>query len=1030
MFLPEFCIRRPVAATVMIIMLVIFGVIGLGRLGVLLYPDVDFPVVTVSTIWKNARPEEVDNNITDKLEDVLGGISGIKHITSNSYRGLSRITVEFELYKNVDVAAQEIRDKVSTKIYELPDEAESPVIDKLDVNAQPVIWLALSGQRPIEGITDFADKTIKPLLQKLKGVGEIRIFGREREVRIWIKRDRMAAYNIGIDEVIQAVKSQHIEVPGGKVESATKEFLVRTMGEFPTEDSFNNLIITYRNGAAVRLQDFGYAEAGREDFASETRFYIHGKVAKVVGIGVAPRSGANEVEMSRLVKRELKKIRETLPSGMEITVSSDNTVFIEDSINEVKFQLVIGGVMAALVIFLFLQNIRTTVFSSIAIPTSIISTFAAIYGFGFTLNNMTMLALVTAVGLVIDDSIIMEENIYRHRFTLKEDAMTAARRGSGEIGFAIVAATLTLAGVFLPVAFMGGIVGRFFKEFALTLAFAVAASMVVALTVEPMLASRFLKAGGEGWKIFKIFEYFMKKGTMIYRKHLTWFLNHRVIVVIMILGTLLFGGYIFSKLGKEFVTAEDKSKFMVRIETPLSYSIYKTDQILKRVEKMLQKMPELSHYFALSGYGGGVEESNKGVMFVNLVPKNKRDKSQQEVMVEIRRKMHEIPDLRGIVSDVSVFGGGSRSEDVQFVIQGPSIEGLDKYSREIMARLEKISGFVDLDRNLELGKPEIRIIIDRNKAADLGVNIKTIAGTVGALIGGVDIAEFKSGGENYDVRLRLIEKERNLPTDVDQLWVHTKKGKIIDLASFVTIKTEAGPNVINRLDRQRAVTIYANLEKKKLGEAVNEINRIAAQILPEGYTTKYIGRSEVFQETGHYLAFAFVLAIILTYLILSAQFESFIYPLSVMMGLPLSFVGAFGLLYLTGNTFNLYSMMAMVLLVGLPAKNGILLIDLTNQLRSGGTPRDKSLVEAAGTRLRPILMTAFSTVAGVIPVALGIGVGSESRQPMGLAIAGGILSSTVLTLLVVPVIYSYLDEFTKLSLFAKIKKRLWVEEAD
>ncbi|MFH0812497.1 MAG: efflux RND transporter permease subunit [Pseudomonadota bacterium] len=1029
MFLPELCIRRPVTATVMVLILVVFGMIGLSRLGIMLYPDVEYPIVTVSTIWPSARPEEVDTNITDELEDALGGIEGVKHITSESYQGISRITVEFELYKDIDTGAEEVRDKISTKLHNLPKEAETPIIDKLDINAQPVIWLALFGQRPIEELTDFADKKVKPLLQKLKGVGNVRINGREREVKIWLNRDRLATYNIGVDEVIGAIRAQHLEVPGGKVESPVKEFLVRTLGEFPTASAFDNLIVACRKGTPIRLKDLGYAETGREDFATETRFYAQGNIFKTAGIGVAPRSGANEVEMSRLVKKEIENIRTMLPPGMNIAISVDTTVFIEDSINEVKFQLVLGGIMAALVILLFLQNVRTTIFSSLAIPTSIIATFAAIYALGFTLNNLTMLALVTAVGLVIDDSIIMEENIYRHRFELKKPAMRSAIEGSREIGFAVIASTLTLAGVFLPVAFMRGIVGRFFNEFALTLAFAVASSMFVALTLEPMLASRFLKPGGEKWWGFRMFEFLMRNGTERYRHLLAWLLNRRYFVILIAFLSLFLGGYFFKMLGKEFVTSEDQSRFLIRIENPLSYSIYKTDEILRRVEKIVQGIPEVKHYFALGGYsGGGVGEANKGLLFVTLIPKNERMRPQYEIMAEIRRKMKGIPDLKGVVSEPSPLGGRFRGESVQFVIQGPRLEGLDKYSRKVMERMEKIPGFVDVDRNLELEKPEVRIRIDRNKAADLGVDVQTIADTVGALIGGRDVVEFKSGGESYDVRLRLINQERRLPTDLNQIWVRTRKGETIDLSSLVTIKTGVGPSIVNRLDRQRTVTIYANLEGKPLGEAQKEINRILHEVLPEGYTSKYIASSEIFRETTYYIAFAFVLAIILTYLVLAAQFESFIYPLSVMMGLPLSFVGAFGLLYLAGNTFNLFSMVAMVLLVGLPTKNGILLVDLTNQLRSKGMSLNEALVKAAGTRLRPILMTACSTMAGVIPVALGIGVGSESRQPLAIAIAGGMFSSTPLTLVVVPVIYSYLDGFTRLRIFSRIKKKLWVEE--
>jgi Cation/multidrug efflux pump len=471
---------------------------------------------------------------------------------------------------------------------------------------------------------------------------------------------------------------------------------------------------------------------------------------------------------------------------------------------------------------------------------------------------------------------------------------------------------------------------------------------------------------------------------------------------------------------------------LVSIENPLSYSIYKTDGVVRQVEKFIQEMPEVKNYWVISGASGSfVPEASKGLVYVNLVPKNERKKSQLELMGEIREKIKTIPDTTALVSELSLVGGGTRGEEIQLVIQGPNLQGLDTYSREIMGWMARFPGIVDIDRSLELEKPEVRIKINRDKAADLSVDARTIADTVGALMGGVDVAEFKSGGESYDVRLRLVDKERILPTDLDQIWLRTQKGEAINLASLVTIETGVGPSVISRLDRQRAVFIFANLEKgKTLGEAKQEINTMMKEVLPEGYTCKYMGRSEAFGETIYYIAFAFVLATILTYMILSAQFESFVFPLSIMMGLPLSFIGAFGLLFITGNTLNLFSMIGLILLVGLPAKNGILLVDRTNQLRKEGLPLKEAIVEAAGTRLRPILMTAVSTMAGVIPVALGIGIGSESRQPIGVAIAGGVLSSTLLTLVVVPVIYSYLDRFTQISLFSKIKKRMWVQEKE
>jgi HAE1 family hydrophobic/amphiphilic exporter-1 len=1025
MFLPDFCIKRPVAATMMVSSLVVFGLIGLNRLGISLYPDVDFPMVTVTTVWENARPEEVDNEITDELEDAIAGVSGIKHITSQSMQGQSRMTVEFELDKDLDVAAQEVRDKVSARIYKLPEDAETPVIDKLDINAQPIIWISVTGQQAIEDLTKIADEQIRPLVQKIPGVGEVRLGGgREKEVKIWLYRERLAAYGIGVDEVIDAIRRQHIEIPGGKIESSEKEFLIRTMGEFDTPEAFNDLIVAYKGGTPIRLHMLGYAEAGREESMAVARFTTKQGVQKTVGLGVAPRSGANEVAISRRVKAALPEIRRMLPEGMHIQIASDSTRFIEQSIAEIRFQLLLGAIMAAVVILLFLQNIRTTLISAVAIPTSIIAAFACIYSLGFTLNNMTMLALVTAVGLVIDDAIVMVENIFRHRSSLRKGPMEAAFEGSTEIAFAVIATTVALAGVFIPVAFMGGMVGRFFSQFAVTMAFAVASSTFVALTVVPMLSSRFLTIGGGSGKAFLIFNRVMDWGSSCYRQILSWFLQHRFFVVVMALAVLLFGGWIFTLVGKEFVTAEDQSRFMIRLETPLAYSIDKTDDVLGRLEMRLRQLTEMAHFFSIAGAGG----SNKGIAFVTLVPKNERTRTQREIQSEVRAMLRQLPDVRGNVSDISPLGGRARNEDIQLVIQGSDIDRIDRYSLAIMDRLENTPGYVGVTRDLEIGKPEVRVKIDREKAADAGVNIRSIASAVGALFGGADVADYREGGKSYDIRLRLIKDQRLLPTDVQRIWVRSANGRLMDITNFVTVKTGVGPNVINRLDRQRSATVYANLEGKLLGEALPEVLSIANEILSSGYSTKFSGRAEVFGETIGYITFAFILAVILTYMVLAAQFESFAQPFAIMIGLPLSFIGAFGLLYLLGNTFNLFSMIGLVLLVGLATKNGILLIDYTNQLRSRGMGIHDAIVEAGATRLRPILMTAVSTIAGVLPVAVGFGVGSESRQPMAVAIAGGLISSTVLTLGVVPVIYSYLDQLTRWRLFERVKKRVMAHE--
>ncbi|MEA2039974.1 MAG: efflux RND transporter permease subunit [Thermodesulfobacteriota bacterium] len=1021
MFLPDFSIRRPVAATMMVAAIVVFGLIGLVRLGISLFPDVDLPIVTITTKWENARPEEVDNEITDKLEDAISSVSGIKHITSQSMQGRSRITVEFELSKDLDVASQEVRDKVSARLGKLPKEAEAPVIDKLDINAQPIIWLAITGQHAIEDLTRIADEQIRPLLQKIQGVGEVRLGGaREKEIQISLYRERLAAYNIGVDEVINAIRRQHIEIPGGKIESPDKEFLVRTIGEFETPEAFNDLIVAYRHGTPIRLGLLGYAKSGREEGMAVARYTTREDVSKTVALGVAPRSGANEVAIAKRVKKVLPEIRGVLPKGMNIEIASDNTRFIEESIDEIKFQLLLGAIMAALVILVFLQHFRTTVISAVAIPTSIIATFACIYAMGFTLNNMTMLALVTAVGLVIDDAIVVVENIFRHRYALGKGPMKAAFEGSSEVAFAVLAATVTLAGVFIPVAFMGGIVGRFFFQFAVTMAFAVACSLFVALTVVPMLCSRFLTLGGDKSRMFHLFDRAMDRLSRFYRKQLNWFLGHRFIVVVLTVVALVFGGWLFTLLGKEFITAEDKSKFLIRLETPLAYSIDKTDEVMRRLEKELRTIPEIEHFFSI----GGADGSNKGVAVVSLVDRDQRTRTQKEIQAQGRRLLRELPDVRGTVSEISALGGRSRSEDIQLVVQGPDMHAIDRHTRAIMDRMSEIPGYMGITRDLEIGKPEVRVRINREKAADAGISVRNIASAVGALLGGIDVADYKEGGKSYDIRVRLAPEQRLMPGDVQRIWVRSNDGKLMDITSFIDIETGVGPNVINRLDRQRSATIYANLEGKHLGEAMAEVRRIAEEILPDAYSIKFSGRAEAFAETGQYVAFAFILAIIFTYMVLAAQFESFTQPFAIMMGLPLSFIGAFGLLFILGNTFNLFSMIGLVLLVGLATKNGILLIDYTNKASSKGLSSHDALVEAGVTRLRPILMTAFSTVAGVIPVAIGIGVGSESRQPMAVAIAGGMITSTLLTLAVVPVIYSYLDQLAHWKLFEKFKKKV------
>jgi HAE1 family hydrophobic/amphiphilic exporter-1 len=641
------------------------------------------------------------------------------------------------------------------------------------------------------------------------------------------------------------------------------------------------------------------------------------------------------------------------------------------------------------------------------------------------MNNMTMLGLVLAVGLVIDDAIVMVENIYRHRSTLGKEPMQAAFEGSHEISFAIIATTLVLAGVFLPVAFMGGMIGRFFYEFAVTVAFAVACSTFVAMTVVPMLCSRFLKLGSTNLQVFRVFDRIMEAASNLYRRSMRRLLRRRSAMVVVAALALGGGIWLYSLLGQELVTQEDQGRFMVRIQTPLAYSMEKTESVRQRLEARLKEIPEVSHFFSFTGFGG----ANRASAMVTLAPRSERSRGQQEIQSEVRQFLRQLPDVRGNATAISPLGGGQRSEDVQLVIQGPDIKVLDSVSRQLMTTIEQTPGYSGVSRDLEIGKPEVRVRIDREKAAEAGISAQNIAAAVGALLGGIEVASFKEGGKSYEVWLRLQAKQRQLPGDVQRIFLRSGSGELLDVSGFVAIEEGVGPSVINRLDRQRSASVFATLEGGKLlGAAIPEVQAMADAILPEGYVTKFSGSAETLGETGQYVLFAFLLAVVLTYMVLAAQFESFTQPMAIMIGLPLSFIGAFGLLLLLGNTLNLYSMIGLVLLVGLAAKNGILLIDYTNQLRRSGMTLDEALVEAGATRLRPILMTAISTIAGVLPVALGIGEGSESRQPMAVAISGGLFSSTVLTLAVLPVIYSYLDQFSRWQGFERFKGWLMVRE--
>jgi HAE1 family hydrophobic/amphiphilic exporter-1 len=1023
MWLAETSIKRPVFATMFIAALVVLGIVSYPGIGVDLYPKIDFPIVNINTQLRGASPEIMDIDVTDKIEEAISTINGVKTITSSSLEGVSNITVEFELERNIDLAAQDIREKVSSIRSKLPTDILEPVIQKVDPDATPVLWVAVTGPQSIRDLSTYANEILKEQLQRIEGVGALRMAGlRLRQGRIWLDANKLRAYQIAPGDVAQALRLENVEIPGGRIESDTKEYSIKIKGEFPRIQEFNDLIVAYYRGAPVRIRDIGRAEDGMEEKRNLSRF--NGKPS--VSIGIQKQSGSNTVAIIDRVKRELVNIHKTLPPGMELNIAFDQSTFINRSINEVKGHLIIGGFFAVLAVFLFLRNWRTTLISALALPVSIIATFTIMKAFDFTFNNMSMLALSLSVGILIDDAIIVIENIYRH---IEEgmEPREAAAFATSEIGMAVMATTLAIVAIFLPVAFMKGIIGRFFWQFAMTVVFSVMVSMLVSFTLTPMLASVLLKQkkretaaivpsrfsflSGIGNGLEKVY----KKTETAYRHILGFSLGYRKTVLAMALFIFAFSIYITTFMGKEFVPAEDQGQFIVRMEAPIDYSIDKADALFRQGETIVKSFPEANRFFYLQGFGaGGAGQINKAIIFTGLKKKVERKKGQEQLKAEIRQKLNQIPGMKATAEDVSMIGGGIRNVPIQYSIRGLDLDVLQNYTRQITTEFAKLPGIVDVDTSLEAGKPELKVFIDRNKAADMGVNVAGIADAVNILISGeVDITKYKDEekGRRYDVRVRLNPEDRVNPDDLGRIYVRAKDGRLVELASVIRVQEGGGPSVIYRVDRQRATIVYASLEKKPLAQAMAELDGISAKVLTPGYTARYKGAADTMKESFKYLLFALFLGIVMAYMVLAAQFESFVHPFYVLLAMPLSFIGAFGALLLAGKTISIFSLIGLILLMGLVKKNAILLVDYTNVLRERGFTRREAILQAGPVRLRPILMTTLAMVFGMLPVALGLGEGAETRSPMGIAVIGGLLTSLFLTLVVVPSAYDLFDDW-------------------
>jgi multidrug efflux pump len=1008
MILSDISIRRPVLATVMSLLIMLIGLIAFDRLPVREYPNIDAPVVSVRTVYPGASAEVMESQITKPLEDSLSGIEGIRTIKSVSREEVSQITVEFIQSRDPEAAANDARDRVARVRGQLPTEAKDPVVAKIEADAQAIIWLAFSSDRqsPL-AITDYADRVVADQLKTLPGVASVIVGGGRRyAMRIWLDPDRMAALGITVQDVEAALRSQNTELPSGRIESQTREFSVLAETDLKTPAEFERVIIRESGGALVRLGDIGRAEVGAEDERNIVR--VNGRSA--VGLGIVKQSTANTLGVARAVKAELPRLQAALPPGMQIKVGFDSSIFIEKSIAAVYRTMLEAMVLVVGVIFLFLRNWRATLIPFVTIPVSLIGAFIFLYAMGFTINVLTLLGLVLAIGLVVDDAIVMLENIYRHI----EEGMPpydAAIKGAKEIGFAVMAMTLTLAAVFAPLAFAEGNTGKLFTEFALTVAAAVLVSGFVALTLTPMMASRILRHETRHNALFNLGERVLKGINAAYTRGLTRVVKHPLIValVFVLIAVAAFG--LLKSLKSELAPTEDRGFFIGFMLAPEGSTLQYTDGYARQLEGMYQNLPEAETAFVV--VAPGLERPNPvntALSFVMLKPWEERTRSQMAITESLGPQMFMgMPGVMAFPINPPSLGQSFRNPPLQFVVQAPSYAELDKAVEALMTKVRAYPGLLNADSDLKLNKPQLKVNINRDKAAQMGVGVDTIGRTLETLLGGREVTRFKQAGEQYSVLVQLDPFSRATPRDLTALYVRGDGGSLTALSNLVAVTETVAPKELNHFDRQRAAVISANIAPGyTLGEALAFMDKAAKETLPKSAHTALDGQSREFGESGQTLAITFGLALIIIYLVLAAQFESFISPFIILLTVPLAATGALLALKLTGATLNVYSQIGLVMLVGLITKHGILIVEFANQLHARGQPKVEAVIEAASLRLRPILMTTAAMVLGAVPLALAHGAGAESRSPIGWVIVGGLLLGTLLTLFVIPVAYTLL----------------------
>ncbi len=1049
MILSRLCIQRPVLTTMMNLALILFGLIALTRLPVRELPDIDPPIVSVTTVYPGANASVVETEVTERLEEQLNNIEGIRTITSQSREQVSNITIEFDLSRDIDQSAQDVRDRVSRVRGRLPEFIDEPIVAKQDSDAQPIIWIGMNSDvvTPLE-MTLLAEKQIKNRLQTIKGVSGVVIGGEQRySMRLWLDSERMAAHQVTVLDIEDALRRQNVELPSGRVENLQREMTIQTRGEMKTPEEFNDLVIRSDAAKLVRLRDVGEARAGVEN----ERTIARNNGRPCIFLGIVKQSKANTVDVADGVTAEIERIKPTLPDGIELVFNYDESVYVRKAIHEVWQTLGIAFALVVIIIWFFLGSLRSTLIPSIAIPVSIIGTFAILMAFGYSINILTMLALVLAIGVVVDDAIVVLENIHRHI----ENGMTpmkAAFKGMDEIAFAVIAITLSLVAVFTPLAFQTSSTGRLFVEFAVAVAGSVVVSAFVALTLSPMMAARILKEHAPHDRFFLIrwFEMMMRWFTNAYSSTLKpcvsaaaalarpfagWPFFPRLGIGLLLAAILavIVGWpniWLFQNLEGEFLPEEDKGRLLSFVFAPEGSTTEFTDRQMRKLEEILKKTPEVDVFGSITAFSmAGPGQANQGIVFVRLSDQEDRERGIQEIVNGpggLRQQFFQ--DVEGAIAVPNIpkaFGRGFGSA-FQLVIQNQDLDQLDAYTQSLLNKLRGMTNLVNARSSFEVTKPELRLDIDRSRAAALGVSIEDISRTLQILFGGQDLSRIKLDGKEYEVIAQLQRSSRLLPQDLDRIYVRNQSGQLVQLSSIITRGEGATANTIEHYNRLRSTTISASLVGVPLGTAIQRVETLLKEDLPPGFLYDWAGESKEFADSGGEFIFVLGLALIITFMVLAAQFESLVHPWTVILCVPLAGFGALGLLWLVGflgktgilppmvaMNINLFSLIGFVLLVGLVTKNGILLVEFANQRRAAGASPKDAMHEAGIVRLRPILMTAFSTIAGILPIAIGFGAGAESRRPMGIVVIGGMLTSTFLTLYVVPVVYTMFSDLSK-----------------